>query len=503
MTPAKARSLPTPTSRVAAALTFERRGSTWLCTYKDRAQWPLFLIARRVYYGTGRTLATLTLARDVGDDTKAMSILTGQMDFQVITRRRDFAKEAAKRLKDTIEGSVEALDVTISAMLDALGERLLLAQNEVEEYDATDISLPIDLTPPYAVWPLVPQQRPGMLIAPSGTGKSGLALMLGLSVVTGKTIVERIEPRMQGPVMYIGQEDDKEQWAARLAMICRGHGIQMPKGYYYMRLIGASLIDSAPVIAERAAGKGAALIIVDSAQATWGTEGESVRGYATQWYNAIAELEAPTLIIEHPNLVNTLRGVSTQASGSGVKQDRVGHQWGMRSLALPSDDGEAYRYHVTLSDSKRNYVARQPDIDLVTMVYRHDWMRFVASEALTVETVVNTGSHNDDALAARMWSSKMDNDEEHVEGWLVSELKEKLKLRDDRRLRISLEADHWRPAKWNAGLQYMFGQVEGTGTNSRSNPAKYELITRPAEDPEEPYAVPMSTAPGDPDGFEQ
>lgn len=450
---------------------FDQRGSTWTC---QDADWPIMLIGRSVYYGTGRILATLTLARS--DVKPAKTILTSQIDLLIATQRRNFSKEAARRLRASSESSEDANDMAIGALMDALLEKLLNAKNEIEVISVADIEIPKDLTPPYAVWPLIPVSRAGMLVGPSGQGKSGLAALAAISVTTGNAILERIEPRLEGPVLYVGQEETRFQFAARVEMICRGHEMARPKHLYYLKLRGSSLIDAAEVLAEQAATRKAALVIIDSAQATWGSETEGVRDYATRWFNAVDLLNVPVLIIEHPNLADSRKsgGNGGYAAGTSVKRDRVGHSWALKSVAIPPPPGAPYRYHVTLSDMKRNYVAKQDDITYETFVQGFEWMRFLEAEELSADSVINSSSRIDDAVASIM----REPDDTHSEyGWKVAELKERMHAKDDRRIRQALMADYWRPARWNPGIQFRFVRVEGSGSNNITNPARFLLNT--------------------------
>jgi hypothetical protein len=214
------------------------------------------------------------------------------------------------------------------------------------------------------------------------------------------------------------------------------------------------------------------MVIIDSAQATWGSEGDGIRDWATRWYNAVDYLGVPTLVVEHPNLQGTTKpNQSGFAAGTSVKRDRVGHAWAMKSVEIPSQDEGTHRYHVTLLDAKRNYVAKQPDIIYEVVIHKYEWSRFIEAEAMTAATVVDSASKLDDVLASVM----RDSGEEHPDGWTVAELVSRLKLADDRRLRQSLRGPFWRPAGWNHGLTYRFDQVEGTGSNHIKNPARYTL----------------------------
>jgi len=473
-------------------LSFARKGSVWRCSWRDRSQWPLVLYARDLYYGTGRMLATLTLDREDEGSSKSSRILTESVDLLTAVQRKRFAKEASERLAraqgtDKLDSFTQSIDTMIDAMLEQLTE----AKHAVEVHDLYDIELPADLSPKYAVWPLVPVARAGMLVAPSGSGKSTLAGAVAVSVSHEVPMIPGIEPRVAGPVIYIGQEEDVDQMRVRVEMMMRGHEVKFqPKRLVYMKLRGGSLIDSAERIAEQVANWKAALVIVDSAQATWGNDGDSVREYASKWFNAVERLGAPTLVIEHPNLAGTKKpGQFLEAAGTSVKRDRAGHVWAVSSVEIPVQNGP-FRYHVTMTDVKRNYVARQPNIVYESLVNGHEWTQFRTADALTADTIVDV---------SRRWaaiSSLMrDPDETHEDGWTTVEIAERLKYADDRHVRGEFQHPGWREHPHNPDLEERAEKVEGTG-QGRGNPSRYRLISRyVGHDP-----VQMSMAPG-PDGL--
>jgi AAA domain len=459
-----------------SALDFEKRGATLICRVPG---WGVMLIARDTYFGTGRLLATFTLARTFENGRKPIRIYTSHLDLLTGSQRAGYAKECARRMRGTTDNPEETDNTAVLAMLDGTLEHLLESRNDIIFKSAREIECPDDLTPPYALWPLVPRSRPGMLVAPSGSGKSQAALLCGLIVVTGVALLPRLEPRVHGRVVYIGQEEDEEQWKARLRMVCRGHDLDPDKiedDYYYMKLPGSSLIESAEIIAERAAQIKAAMLIVDSAQATWGSGEEQVREYAARWFNAIDLIAVPTLIVEHPNASNTnsAKGNGGVVAGSSVKRDRVGHQWSLKSTELPRrDDSEPYRYHTTLVDVKRNYVARQPAIVYETAISGYSWMKFAEADALTADSIVEV---------SRLWgaisSIMRPQDDEHAEyGWSIEDLQKRLGAKDDRRIRAELNTDHWRAHPLSADLQERPVKIKNTGFG-KGNPGRYRLETQ-------------------------
>jgi AAA domain-containing protein len=472
-------------------LRFGRKGSTWQVTHRSE-DWPLTLYARDVYYGTGRMLSTITLDRQDPGTPHPTRILTSSVDLLIARQRTNFAEEAARRLARASgpdEAALKAQVTGVTTLLDALLERLSEVRYELDMVSLEDVPIPDDLTPRYAVWPLVPRMRPGLLIAPSGSGKSTLAAGVAVGVVTGTDIVPAISARDHGPVIYIGQEEDAEQMRIRVQMLMKGHQVDASlRDFYYMKLRGGSLLDSAESVAEQCARVGAKLVIVDSAQATWGAGEDNVREYASRWYTSLELFETPTLIIDHPSLAGMKQksGQELMAAGTSVKRDRSGHVWTVRSIEVPVRDGQPYKYHVTLTDAKRNYVGRQPNIDYETMVMGHDWAKFVEAGVFDAEAVVES-SRTFESIASIM----REPDDTHEEGWEVKELTARLKMKDDRRIRAELNLGQWRTAPWSNEEEVTILQTEGTGT-SPTNPAKYQLSKRRV-------AIQMSMAPGDED----
>lgn len=478
-------------------LNLSRRGSTWKVTHKDADRWPITLYARDVYPGTARLLSTLTLDRQDPGMEKPYRILTASIDLLIAARREGFAKEAAKRM-DRAQGGAgerasESIQVAIATMLDALLERLSEQRYELEIVSLADVELPTDLTPKYAVWPIVPNARPGLLIASSGSGKSTLAAGLSIGVVTGVNIVPGTEARVRGPVLYIGQEEDAEQMRIRTAMITRGHQINDDlRDLHYVKLRGASLIDSAEQIAEACANLRAKLVVVDSAQATWGAnEQDGVREHASRWYGAVEMFETPTVIIDHPSLAGMKQKGNSElmAAGTSVKRDRSGHVWTVKSIEIPVRDGDPYRYHVTLTDVKRNYVGRQPNITYETLVYRHEWSKFTEANEIDATAVVEA-SRTFNLIVAAMRDER-DPITQAGEGWSSMELAKRLNMKDDRRIRAELGLGQWRPAPWSREEEVIFRQMEGTGVG-RGNPGRFTIDKRRV-------AVQMSMVPGDGD----
>ncbi|MFZ2494130.1 MAG: AAA family ATPase [Thermoanaerobaculia bacterium] len=81
----------------------------------------------------------------------------------------------------------------------------------------------------------LPEAFPSTLYGHAGTSKSFVSLFFGTSIALGRPIFGR--PVMQGPVLYLDGELDRDTWLRRAYMLARGLDIEKPPpGLVYMRV---------------------------------------------------------------------------------------------------------------------------------------------------------------------------------------------------------------------------------------------------------------------------
>lgn len=87
----------------------------------------------------------------------------------------------------------------------------------------------------FVVADLLPQGYPSSLYGDGATGKSYLALILGMHVVLGMPFLGR--DVLQGPVLFADAELDEHEFLRRAYRVGRGLGLrQPPEGLFYKRL---------------------------------------------------------------------------------------------------------------------------------------------------------------------------------------------------------------------------------------------------------------------------
>lgn len=150
---------------------------------------------------------------------------------------------------------------------------------------------------PYLLNPFVVEEAPAVLFGDGGTGKSLLALAIGLSVATGEPILG-VVPKRCGAVLYLDWEWDAETHAERMRAICEGYGMNVPKGSIFYRRQTASIKESAPELRKQIAGLGVCLVIGDSLGMARGGEPENA-GVTLETFSAFRSFETSCLLVDH------------------------------------------------------------------------------------------------------------------------------------------------------------------------------------------------------------
>lgn len=151
---------------------------------------------------------------------------------------------------------------------------------------------------PFLLFPFVVEGAASILFAEGGTGKSLLALAMGLSVATGEEVLPGITPSRCGPVLYLDWEWDAESHAERLKAICAGAGIEVPENMIHYRHEMASASEVAPTLRRRIAELGIVFVVVDSLGFARGGEPESA-DLTLKTFAAFRTFGVPILCLDH------------------------------------------------------------------------------------------------------------------------------------------------------------------------------------------------------------
>lgn len=150
---------------------------------------------------------------------------------------------------------------------------------------------------PFLLPPFVVDGAATVLFAEGGTGKSLLALAMGVSIATGYELLGSAATRI-GPVLYLDWEWDAQSHAERLQAICAGVGIERPAGLIHYRHEVAPIWEAAPAIRRCIAELGIVFVVIDSLGFARGGEPESA-DLTLKTFAALRTFGVPVLCLDH------------------------------------------------------------------------------------------------------------------------------------------------------------------------------------------------------------
>jgi hypothetical protein len=234
----------------------------------------------------------------------------------------------------------------------------------------------------YAVDPIMARGVPSQLYGPGGSLKSCITQAVFVSIAAHRELIPGIPPAISGPVLYLDWETNWRTVNARVQMICRGAGIDMPHGFHYRRMFHR-LAEEADEIAAYVEQGGYVAVAIDSAAYAIGGQGEhtGAEDGALRFHEAIRYFgdRVSTLFINHvpgAEISGPLNGHARKPYGSVFLINGARLNWELRKEAqLP--DG---RRLLKLLDLKPNDFAVHPPIH-IAVDWTADSIGFAASSA--------------------------------------------------------------------------------------------------------------------------
>lgn len=149
---------------------------------------------------------------------------------------------------------------------------------------------------PWAIDPLVGDRQPMLLYADGGSGKTMLAMAIGVQFATGWQFVPGIYVPDPGPVLYLDWEDTEEAQEVTYSRIVASTDAEI-ENFVYMECRGP-LHELADMLRDRVLEIKARLVIVDSV--SWAA-GDDIESQATvgAYAEAIRQLDVTNISIAH------------------------------------------------------------------------------------------------------------------------------------------------------------------------------------------------------------
>lgn len=151
----------------------------------------------------------------------------------------------------------------------------------------------------WLLYPYVEYGGPTVLYAEGGSGKSLIALWIGLQIALGTT--QAHGESQARPVLYLDYETSAEVHTERMNALYRGMGIDMAaRAPFYYKRMTVNLPEAIQTIQKDIAAKQIGLVIIDSLGAA-GSGAPEDASTAVPIYQALRKLPVPALCIHHKN----------------------------------------------------------------------------------------------------------------------------------------------------------------------------------------------------------
>jgi hypothetical protein len=178
----------------------------------------------------------------------------------------------------------------------------------------------------HLIWPIWPNTGGTLVGAGTNSFKSLLALAIAVQASLGVEVLEgnTRPPTEPKPILYCDWESDEASFAERLYAICRGHGLELQPAVAYKRLT-QPFPDVAAQIRDEIRLHGYHGSVLDSLSAAVG--GSLVDDeLANQFWNSVAAIEVPTLILAHKSQ-EAIRRNHQRVFGSVMHENRSRMLW--------------------------------------------------------------------------------------------------------------------------------------------------------------------------------
>lgn len=218
-------------------------------------------------------------------------------------------------------------------------------------------SLPVRPSDRFLVNPFLPEHKTTILYAAGGTGKSYLAVLCAVGVMTGTSILGW--GVRQTKVLYLDWETDEYELDDRVKRVSAGLGVDVPDLLY--RPCAGPLDDMAESLSAVVATDGVGLVIVDSVGMASPTHAEAAEEGAIRLFSALRYLNCTVLAIDHVTGADAKTDTSVyKPYGSIYKVNLARSTWELKGTV--PDEGDA---HLALFNRKVNVGKLSPPVGVL------------------------------------------------------------------------------------------------------------------------------------------
>ncbi len=184
--------------------------------------------------------------------------------------------------------------------------------------------------------PLLPRGESTVICADGGSGKSMLALAIGISVATGHEVAGLFKTFEKYPVLYLDWETTEQEVNSRLGQLCQGLRIPVPNIIHYLSM-SRGLADDVRTLQVEIEKRKIGFLIVDSIAPACGAEPESADS-VIRVMNALKSLPCTRLIIAHVSKASADQNSPSRPYGSVFLWNLARSVWEVKKASDEDDD---------------------------------------------------------------------------------------------------------------------------------------------------------------------
>lgn len=278
---------------------------------------------------------------------------TKSADGHIHQARFNLSSSTARgSLAKVLEGRAKAPEVDWFDLLEDLCRRVMGAEREGDPIEKVG-ALPVPLAEEYRLTPMLPKGQTTILYGDGGTGKSTIAVAVGVSIQEGVAVVPGWVPR-QAPVLYLDWEAGREALNRRVRGVAMGAHIPRVVTIDYLNCRRRGPLHAfAEDIARAVDREGYGLVVVDSVGMASGTGGDGgdANETAIRLFTAFGYLGTTVLAIDHINRTDAdLPSKRSRPYGSVYKSNLARMTFELRR----SEDGTSLGiYHTKANDAEK------------------------------------------------------------------------------------------------------------------------------------------------------
>lgn len=211
--------------------------------------------------------------------------------------------------------------------------------NQDRAIDLSQVAEPSDMD--WLLDGLIPKGQPTIIFADGENGKSWICYAMAIAVASGQPLLGMATAKTG--VLIVDYETDEKQARLRIGRLLRGFSLTKGELPHYWWSKGVPLAEQVEALKRFIRDNDIGLVVVDSGAPACGSQPEDAKS-TVAFFNALAKLDATSLIICHTNRVDAVNKSADRPFGCHDEETEVltRRGWFRHAALLDTDEVAAY-----------------------------------------------------------------------------------------------------------------------------------------------------------------